>query len=94
MPASAIRPTTATNEREFPVNHKAESAPTIPKGMTLNTIIVLLKVLNSRSKIPINRKIVSMIIMVNPLNDSCLVSYSPPSEKYSQKVVKIDPFYP
>ena len=73
-----MSPTTATNEREFPVNHKAESAPTMPKGMTLNTIMVLLKVLNSNRRIPINRKMVRMIIMVKPLNDSCLVSYSPP----------------
>lgn len=78
MPARAIKPTTATKESEFPVSHKAESAPTIPNGMTLNTMIVLLNVLNSSSKIPINKNMVRIMIMVNPLKDSCLVSYSPP----------------
>ena len=47
IPAKAIRPMIATKDSELPVIHKAAKAPTIPNGITDNTMIVLLKVLNN-----------------------------------------------
>jgi hypothetical protein len=78
IPARAIRPIMATKERELPVIQSAIKAPTIPKGITESTMIVLLKVLKSKISTAMKRNAVMMMMVLNPANDSCLVSYSPP----------------
>ena len=61
IPAKAINPIIATKGNEFPVIHKAAKAPTIPNGITDNTMIVLLKVLNNKIKTAIKRKTVTIM---------------------------------
>ena len=65
-------------DKELPVIQSAVKAPTKPTGMTDKTIKVLLNVLNSRTKIAMNKNKVIIRMVPNPPNVSCLDSNSPP----------------
>ena len=82
IPASAIRPTVATKESGVPVNQRAKSAPTMPKGITESTINVLLNVPNSRISTAIKKKMVTRMIVPKPLKLSFALSTSPPISKW------------
>ena len=71
-------PIVATNESELPVNNNANTAPTIPNGITDKTISVLLKVPNSNTNTAIKKNIVTIMILPKPANYSFLLSSSPP----------------
>lgn len=60
-----IRRIIATKDKEFPVIQSEAKAPAIPNGMTVNTIIVVLKVLKSKIKTATSRKPVTMITVLD-----------------------------
>jgi hypothetical protein len=67
-PAKAINPINARNHKELPVIQSAINAPIRPIGMTDKTIKVLLNVLNSRTKIAMNKNKVIIRMVPNPPN--------------------------
>ena len=78
IPANAMMPIDATKESDWPVISSANTAPTMPSGITDKTIKVLLKVLNSNTSTAIKKNIVMMMMFPKPPNDSFLLSNSPP----------------
>jgi len=68
IPARAINPINARNDKELPVIQSTINAPVRPIGMTDKTIKVLLNVLNSRTKIAMNKNKVIIRMVPKPPN--------------------------
>jgi hypothetical protein len=66
----------AVNDNELPVNNRIRIAPIIPRGITDSTIIVLLKVLNSRIRALIQRRFQALsrrVLAKKSLLNGCLL---------------------